>query len=116
MSSPFDTGKSIPVTIVTGGAVFALQSDAALIRMARDSGHGHDAGVVCVACAGRVEIRALLFELLEGARQGLRPPFTSVVVDVSALDDAQPVIDAIAGRLPATAFRDHTVARNFHLA
>ncbi|MEO5805151.1 hypothetical protein [Devosia sp.] len=95
--------------------MFALKPDDALIRLSPDSGHGHDAGVVCMACAGRVEIRALLFELLESVRQGLRTPFRSVVVDATALPDARKVIDAVAGRLPATAMRDHTVARSFHL-
>lgn len=116
MSTPFDRGaRSIPVTVVTGG-MFAIKPDEALIRLSPDSGHGHEAGVVCIACAGRTEIRALLFELLESVRQGLRTPVRSVVVDASALPDPQRVVDAVAGRLPATALRDHTVARNFHLA
>ena len=115
MSTPFDRqGKSIPVTVVTGG-MFALKPGDVLIRLSVDSGHGHDSGVVCIACAGRVEIRALLFELLESVRQGLREPFRSVVVDASALPDAQKVLDAVAGKLPATAMRDFAVARNFHL-
>lgn len=116
MSTPFDTGaKSIPVTVVSGG-MFAVRPHDVLIRLSPNIGHGHEAGVVCLACSGRVDVRALLFELLESVRQGLRPPFRSVMVDASALPDPQQVIDAIAGRLPATAFRDHTVARNFHLA
>jgi hypothetical protein len=64
----------------------------------------------------RMDVRALLFDLLEGARQGLRPQFSRVVVDASAVTDSSVVVAALTGRLPAQALRDHTVARRFYLA
>jgi hypothetical protein len=64
----------------------------------------------------RTDVRALLFDLLEGAKQGLRPGFSKVVVDASAVADTAQVIAALQGKLPAQALRDHTVARSFYLA
>jgi hypothetical protein len=69
-----------------------------------------------VACAGRGDVRAILFDLLEEVRLGMRPVFTSVVVDASAVIEPGVVIAALTGKLQATALRDHTVARRFYLA
>lgn len=106
----------IPVTLVTQGGLLPLDGDTALIRLSANSGHGHADGVQCMACAMRTDVRALLFNLLEGAKQGLRPAFSRVVVDASAVKDQSVVVAALTGKLPAQALRDHTVARSFYLA
>ena len=107
----------IPVTLLTERQpLLALDSDTALLRLPPNSGHGHADGEQCIACAMRTDVRALLFDLLEGARQGLRPGFTKVVVDASAVSDKGKVVAALTGKLPAQALRDHTVARLFYLA
>ena len=107
----------IPVEVITTpGRLFPLDADTALLRLPANTGHGHEDGAQCIACAMRTDVRALLFDLLEGARQGLRPPFKRVVVDASAVPDASVVIAALQGKLPAQALRDHTVARLFYLA
>ncbi|HTM76327.1 MAG TPA: hypothetical protein VL133_01660 [Devosia sp.] len=108
---------SIPVTLVTAPArLLPLDRDAALVRLAANTGHGHADGAQCVACAGRGDIRAILFDLLEEVRLGMRPAFTSVTVDASAVVEPGKVVDALTGKLQATALRDHTVARRFYLA
>jgi hypothetical protein len=107
--------RSIPVTVLTAPIAGTLAEGMAVIRM-EPSRHDHAAGVECVACAAQADIRALLFDLLEAWRQGRRPPFNRVLVDASALPDAEEVIDRLVpGRLPALGLRDHAVARNFHL-
>ncbi|MCW5722890.1 MAG: hypothetical protein KIS86_17300 [Devosia sp.] len=107
--------EPIPVTLVTEPGRFAgLDPDTALIRLAANSGHGHADGQTCVACAAQTDVRALLFNLLEAARQGLRPPFSRVVVDASAVADTERVVAALTGKLPAQALRDHIVARRFY--
>ncbi|WP_156458042.1 hypothetical protein [Devosia epidermidihirudinis] len=107
---------SIPVTLITEPRhLTALDPDTALIRLPANTGHGHADGSNCMACAQRTDVRALLSDLLEGAKQGLRPSFTSVVVDASAVPDISIVIAALTGKLPAQALRDHTVARTFYL-
>jgi G3E family GTPase len=79
--------------------------------------HDHAPGTECVACATQTDIRALLFDLLQSARQGRRPAFTRVIVDTSALPDPSVVIDRLVpGKVPALGLRDHAVAKNFHLA
>ena len=109
--------EPIPVTLVTEpGQLLALDADTALLRLPANSGHGHEDGAQCIACAMRTDVRALLFDLLEGAKQGLRPAFARVVVDASAVKDAGVVVAALTGQLPAQALRDHTVARSFYLA
>lgn len=106
----------IPVTLVTEpGKLLALDGDTALLRLPANSGHGHADGAQCPACAMCTDVRALLFDMLEGARQGSRPGFTKVVVDASAVTDQARVVDALMGKLPAQALRDHTVARSFYL-
>ncbi len=116
VSTPFDTAaKSTPVTIVTAGQLPIVGPGDALIRLAPASGHQHGADVACPTCSGHQEVRAQLFELMESVRRGLRPSFSRVIVDATAMSDPQSAIDAVAGKLAATALRDHVVARNFHL-
>jgi len=118
MSGPFDSaGRSIPVTIVgPGGAMPLPGPGVAVLRLTSETGHAHGNGDFCPACEARTDVRALLFDLLEAARQGLRPEFCSVLVDATSLEDVEPVLAALEGRLPARAMRDHTVARRFRLA
>ena len=109
--------EPIPVTLVTmRQPLMALGPDTALLRLPANSGHGHEDGEHCPACAMRTDVRALLFDLLEGARQGLRPAFTRAVVDASAVEDKGRIVAALSGKLPAQALRDHIVARQFYLA
>jgi len=109
--------EPIPVTLITEpGHLVPLDGNTALLRLPANSGHGHADGEHCIACAMRTDVRALLFDLLEGAKQGLRPGFSRVVVDASAVTDKAQVIAALTGKLPAQALRDHTVARAFYLA
>ncbi|WDR05815.1 hypothetical protein PSQ90_16465 [Devosia rhodophyticola] len=116
MIKPYGSvGRSIPVRVLGKGQLANIGAETAFIRVTAEAGHSHAAGESCIACAGRLDIRARLFEVLEEVRQGLRAPVADVVVDASALVEIQPILDAIAGRLPATAMRDHTVARVFYL-
>ena len=108
---------SIPVVLVTApGQPVPLDGDTVLLRLPANSGHGHADGEVCVACAAQTDVRALLFNLLEEEKRGLRPAFRKVIVDASAVADPAQVAAALRGELPAQALRDHTVARLFHLA
>ncbi|MGV8854756.1 MAG: hypothetical protein ACOH2L_08895 [Devosia sp.] len=107
----------IPVTVITQARpLLALDPGTALLRLPANSGHGHEDGQHCVACAARTDVRALLYDMLEEVKRDMRPAFTKVVVDASALSDASVVVAALTGKLPATALRDHTVARLFYLA
>jgi hypothetical protein len=109
--------EPIPVRLVTEpGRLLALDADTALLRLPANSGHGHADGEQCIACGMRTDVRALLFDLMEAAKQGLRPAFNKVVVDASAVQDTSKVVAALTGKLPAQALRDHTVARLFYLA
>ena len=109
--------EQIPVTVITEPKRrLALDGDTALLRLPANSGHGHEDGANCIACAMRTDVRALLFDLLEEAKQGRRPKFTKVVVDASVVPDTSVVVAALTGKLPAQALRDHTVARLFYLA
>ncbi|ODT78417.1 MAG: hypothetical protein ABS76_23800 [Pelagibacterium sp. SCN 64-44] len=107
---------AIAVQLVTAGEpVPAPAPGTALLILPAGSGHEHPDGATCPACAAATDVRALLFDLLESARQGLRPAFTRVVVDARAVPDAARVVAALEGKLPATALRDHEVARRFFL-
>ena len=107
----------IPVTLVAqAGHMLALDANTALLRLPANSGHGHADGQHCVACAMRTDVRALLFDMLEEVKRGMRPAFSRVVVDASAVPDVSVVTAALTGKLPAQALRDHTVARLFYLA
>jgi hypothetical protein len=108
--------EPIPVTLITEpGQLAPLDADTALIRLPANSGHGHADGDTCVACAAQTDVRALLYNLLESQRRNMRPGFSRVVVDASAVSDTARVVAALTGKLPAQALRDHTVARMFVL-
>ena len=116
MSTPFDRpSSSIAVTVVTSDAVGEQPDDVAVIRL-RPGAHNHPPGQECVACSAAVDIRAMLFDLLQEVRSGQRKPLGSVIVDAHLLDEPQPVIDRLDPHAPAIGLRDHTVARSFHLA
>lgn len=107
----------IPVTlIIEPGAIPPLNGETAFIRLPANSGHGHADGEFCIACSGQTDIRALLHNLLEEQKRGMRPAFSRVVADASALADPQQAVLALKGKLPAQALRDHNVARTFYLA
>lgn len=116
MPDPFASlAQPIPVT-VTGTPVVGTTTDGVAIIRMESPRHDHAPGTECVACAAQTDIRALLFDLLQSARQGLRPPFTRVVIDASALPDLAAVTDRLLpGKVPALGLRDHTVARSFRL-
>jgi hypothetical protein len=117
MNAPFAAAaKSVPVTVVTTGQRPVLPVGVALVTIEDAAAHDHN-GAECLVCNTRGNVRVLLFELLEQARQGAVAPFTSVVVDARHAADPQEVVDAlIPGKLPAFGMRDHTVARSFRLA
>lgn len=107
----------IPVTVVSfSPEPGSLADDVALIQLSASSGHNHADGQNCAACAGQTDVRAQLFNLLERHKLGLLPEFSKVVVDASAVTDIERVRDALLGKLPAQALRDHEVARRFVLA
>lgn len=107
----------IPVTLIGRGATMPLPGPGvAVLKLTTATGHAHEDDRYCPACAALGDVRAMLFDLLEAAKQGLRPPFKSVLVDARTLPDLGKVIDALEGRLPARAMRDHTVSRRFRLA
>ena len=109
--------EPIPVTVATRqGHLLALDADTVLLRLPANSGHGHADGQHCIACATRTDVRALLYDLLEEVKRGMRPAFSKVLVDASALPDPSVVVAALTGKLPAQALRDHSVARLFYLA
>ncbi|SDA87426.1 GTP-binding protein [Sinorhizobium sp. NFACC03] len=71
----------------------------------------------CICCLATSDIRASLFELLEAHRQGLAPAFSRVIIETTGLADPAPIVNSlIPGGTPASALRDHTVARSFRLA
>ncbi|MDB5505815.1 MAG: putative GTPase family [Devosia sp.] len=123
-ASPYAVRQhSVPVTIVSGpGAAQSVDRllaipgnrQAAIIRI-EPPAHDHSGGGACLVCTTRGDIRALLFDLQEAARLGLREPFTAVIVDATAADANDLAERLIPGRQPAFGLRDHTVARNFHL-
>lgn len=115
MSTPFDrASSSIPVTVVTSDSVRDQPGDVVVLRL-EPALHDHPAGQECVACAARADIRAMLFDLLQEVRAGVREPFHQVVIDAHRLADPQAVIVRLDPHAPATGLRDHTVARSFHL-
>jgi len=116
VTTPYDSAAaSIPVTVVTRGAV-APEPGTALLRLLPPP-HDHGAGEACPACAAQADVRALLFDLLQEARTPGANPLRAVIVDASALADPQAVVARLErGRVPAFGLRDHTVARSFHLA
>lgn len=106
----------IPVSLITqADGARSFDGDTAFIRLPPNSGHDHADGQVCVACAAQTDVRALLHNLLEEQKRGMRPAFKRVLVDASAVADPQQVVLALTGKLPAQALRDHVVARSFYL-
>lgn len=115
MTTPFAaTTSSIPVTIIAHGELPAPGPGVAVLTL-EPALHDHDPGNECPACVARGDIRAMLFELLTEVRLKMRPAFRAVLVDARGVA-AQPVLDRLDPRAPATALRDHTVARSFHLS
>ena len=113
--TPFDkASSSIGVTIVTSDAVPEQPPDVAVLRL-QPGQHEHAPGTECVACAAATDVRAMLFDLLQGVRSGRRPRFSRVVIDAHRLHDPQAVVDRLDPHAPAIGLRDHTVARSFHL-
>lgn len=121
MTSPAPFARratSVPVTVVTDKAALARFGgrDTAVVHLDPPL-HAHEPGTECIACESRGNVRVLLFELQEKVRLGMAEPFVRVVVDATDVTDRDTVADAIVpGKLPAFGLRDHTVARNFHLA
>ena len=117
MSTPFDRANaSIPVTIVTGHTPLPPREPGGAVLRLDPSPHDHAPGGECIACATRGDVRALLFDLLQRSRQPGENPLRAVVVDATALDDAQPIIERLEpGKIPAFGMRDFTVLRSFHL-
>jgi len=110
--------QSVPVTVVTDPAALSRFGgrDTAVVRLEAPL-HAHAPGTECIACESRGNVRVLLFELQQRQAQGMVEPFLRVVVDATCASDVAAVADALVpGRLPALGLRDHTVARNFHLA
>lgn len=105
----------IPVLVVTqADALPQLAPDDKLLRLPRNSGHGHADGASCVACAAQTDVRAQLYNLLLDRDNGT-DNFTRVIVDASAIPEPLQVMFALTGKLPAQALRDHTVAKRFYL-
>jgi len=110
--------RSVPVTVVTDPAALSRFGgrDTAVVRL-EGPVHAHDPGAECLVCESRGNVRVVLFELQQKLQHGMVEPFVRVVVDATRVADRQAVADALVpGRLPAFGLRDHTVARNFHLA
>lgn len=110
---PFARRKE-PIPVVVWTRPGERPADAEVIVLGRGA-HDHAPGTECVACNSVGDVRAHLFELGEQIRLGDVALPARVIVDASRVRDAQTVVDAVAGKLPATALRDHTVARNFRL-
>jgi hypothetical protein len=107
--------RLVPVTVVTGVADLPMPPEPTALIVLDAGAHSHAPGEECVACASVGDIRTRLFNLNEQVRTGAAAPFQRVVVDARRVADAQKVIDALTGKLPALGLRDHAVARNFFL-
>lgn len=71
----------------------------------------------CLCCTATSDIRTSLFELLEMSRKGEARRFDSVLIETTGLADPAPIVNSlIPGGAPASGFRDHAVARSFHLS
>lgn len=114
--TPFaSAGHSIGVTVVTSGAVPDESADVAVIRLA-PAPHEHPPGAECIACAAAGDVRAMLFDLLQEVRLGIRQPFSRVIIDAHRVRDPQRIADRLGPGVAAVGLRDHTVARSFHLS
>lgn len=93
----------------------AVAVDHHLVRRGREMPMVTSTG--CICCTRGSDLRASLAELLHGRQQGDLPEFSRVIVETTGLADPAPIINSlIPGGLPATALRDHAVARRFRLA
>jgi hypothetical protein len=118
MSDPFARRREpIPVSVITDPETLReLAVPGVAVITVGPPVHAHEAGSNCPACESRSDIRALLFELDERLRRGMIPPFERVIVDTTGAPDATAIADALVpGRRPASALRDHVVARNYRL-
>lgn len=128
----------IPVFVVTGflGAgkttlvnrLLAAHPDTALIvnefgavavdhHLVRQGRERVLASTGCICCTASGDLRGTLDELLRGRRDGSLPGYARVLVETTGLADPAPIVNSlIPGGLPATALRDHAVARAFRLA
>ncbi len=105
----------IPVVVLTAGArVEPVPGDATIV-LSRPP-HAHPAGAECPSCAAIGDVRVPLFELLQSPHGGQRERPARVLVDASGIADIGPTIDRLTGKAPATAMRDHTVARAYVLS
>ena len=115
MTTPFDaTTSSIPVTVMAHGDLPAPGPGVAVLTL-EPTLHDHSDGNDCPACIARGDIRAMLFDLLTEVRLNMRPAFRAVLVDARKVA-AQPIVDRLDPHAPASALRDHTDARSFHLS
>lgn len=104
----------IPIVVLTKGAIVApLKGDVAITL--EPPLHNHRPGDECPACAAIGDIRVALYELLDAQRAGTHKPILRVIVDASMIDDVIPTVARLNGTAPATAMRDHVVARAFEL-
>lgn len=70
----------------------------------------------CLCCSASSDIRTSLHELHEARMKGAIGPISRVVIETTGLADPAPIINSlIPGGAPATALRDHAVARHFYL-
>jgi hypothetical protein len=101
----------IPVRVVSGPVA---EAPGLAVVVLPAPAHVHTQGEACPACAAQADVRALLHDLLVRAERGEIAPFS--VVAVAAGDVAGTRDRLVPGRVPATALRDHVVARRFYLA
>jgi len=108
--------RPIPVVVVTRAEARPADAAGTAVIVLGAGAHDHAAGQDCAACSASGDVRAHLFDLGERIRAGDLAVPERILVDASRVRDARRVVEAVAGRLPATALRDHAVARNFRLA
>lgn len=115
---PAPRGDGLPariaVRLVNGGSALVAGPGVAVLRL--PAPHAHAAGDTCPACLAATDIRSRLWTLVEEARAGLRPAFSSVLVDVAELSDRTEIAAALVpGRVAARSLVHHMVARRFVL-
>ncbi|SFZ82072.1 hypothetical protein SAMN02983003_0864 [Devosia enhydra] len=106
--------QRIGVKIVDGGPALVGGPGVAVLRLSAP--HAHEGGAACPACEAALDLRSRLWSLVEEARMGLRPGFSTVLVDASLLPDSAGLADMLVpGRVPARSLSHHMVARRFVL-
>lgn len=99
--------------IVNEFGLVAVDHD--LVRQGRERALVTTTG--CICCTIGSDLRSSLAELLHGRDRGELPEFSRVIVETTGLADPAPIINSlIPGGLPASALRDHAVARAFRLS